>query len=179
MNNLPTRKNTRLKDFDYGSYGYYYVTICTNNKKNILCDIVGNDALVVPSKIGKKVIECWNNIAKLNENVEIDKFVLMPNHIHGIIIIKNESDIETIDKQYGFEVAERRGRRSLQCLIKDFKSVTTRHYKKIKNITQEISLWQTSYYDEIIKNQFHYDNIWQYIDTNPLKWELDKYYIKN
>ena len=174
---LPKRKLHRLKEYDYGSYGYYYVTICTNNRINMLCDIVGNSQPIIPSLIGKKVIECWNNIALLDNNVEVDKFVLMPNHIHGIIILKNNDAVEIIDKKYGFEIAERRGRRSLQGLMKDFKSVTTRHYKRINNINQSDSLWQESYYDQIIKNHEHYKKIWQYIDENPQKWQQDEFYV--
>lgn len=174
MDNLPQRKNHRLKDYDYGTYGYYYVTICTINRACVFCDIVGSDALVAPTAIGEKVVECWNNIALLNENIEVDKFTLMPNHIHGIIVIKNEDTIAHHEKKYAFEVTERRGRRSLQGLIKDFKSVTTRYYKKM--FDTELSLWQESFYDEVIKDQEHYNHIWQYIDTNPLQWKQDCLY---
>ncbi len=169
---LPQRKNHRLKQFDYGGYGYYYVTVCVKNRENILCDIVGDDATVVPSEMGKKVIACWNNIAILNENVEVNKFVLMPNHIHGILVIKNVEPIEEKTKKYAFEITERRGRRSLQGLIKDFKSVTTRYFKKLYNT--DMSLWQESFYEEIIKSREQYSKVWQYIDTNPIKWQMDE-----
>ena len=169
---LPKRKAHRLKEFDYGN-GYFFVTICTNNKEKLLGDIVGTDALVVPTDLGKRIIECWENIEKLNDNVEIVKYTIMPNHIHGIIAIKNDDEIHT-DKKYGFEIAERRGRRSLQGLMKDFKSVTTRIYKKEFNGTK--SLWQKSFYDEVIKNDEHFKFAWQYIDENPRIWNEDKYF---
>ncbi|HPF56283.1 MAG TPA: hypothetical protein PLV03_07065 [Clostridiales bacterium] len=124
--------------------------------------------------MGKKVIECWKNIALLNENIEVDKFVLMPNHIHGIIVVKNAEPIEQKENDFTFKITERRGRRSLQGLIKDFKSVTTRYYKKRFN--NDFSLWQDSFYDEVIRDQEHYDNIWEYIEMNPIKWEEDEYY---
>ncbi len=170
--NLPKRKLHRLKNYDYGN-GYFFVTICTNNKKKLLCDIVGNDAHVVPSELGKQVIACWNNIEKLNDNVEILKYVIMPNHIHGIIAIKNENEIYPNIK-LGFETTERRGRRSLQGLIKDFKSVTTRIYKKEFGGTE--SLWQKSFYDEVVDNDEHFQYAWQYIDENPRIWNEDKYF---
>ncbi len=130
---LPTRRSHRLREFDYGQYGYYFVTVCTNHRKPLLSKIigsdttapnpssnmiVGNDALVVPpstvpTPLGEKVLECWQNIERLNENVELDKFAMMPNHIHGIIIIKNTEPINPVDKIYGFEIAERRGLYSL------------------------------------------------------------------
>ncbi|MEG1640917.1 MAG: transposase, partial [Ruthenibacterium sp.] len=131
--------------------------------------------LVAPSPLGQKVIACWNNISLLNENIEIDKFILMPNHIHGIIVIKNaDAEIAKQEKMFDFEITERRGRRSLQGLLKDFKSVTTRQYKKMYGV--DSSLWQSSFYDEIIRNQEQYEKIWQYIETNPSKWKEDILY---
>lgn len=89
---LPKRKPTRLKTFDYSTDGYYFITICTKNKEKILCDIVGDGALDVPkiklSKIGQivnKYIISTNNIPKIS----VDKYVIMPNHIHLILIFKN------------------------------------------------------------------------------------------
>jgi REP element-mobilizing transposase RayT len=87
---------------------------------NVLCSIVGSDALVAPSEIGMKVIECFNNITLLNENVEVDKYVCMPNHIHGIIVKKNTELIEVQEKKYDFKVTERRGRRSLHVLSNSY-----------------------------------------------------------
>ncbi len=170
------RKQLRLKDYDYSQAGYYFVTICVENKKNILCEIVGNDALVVPTSIGEKIINCWNNISLLNENIETDLFCLMPNHIHGIIIIQNDAEDIQIEKKYGFEISERRGRRSLQGIIKDFKSVTTRYYNKMVDESLRNTLWQKSYYDHIIRNEKELNEIREYIRNNPLKWELDKYF---
>ncbi|MBQ3551157.1 MAG: hypothetical protein IJA41_09300 [Clostridia bacterium] len=201
--NLPIRRTHRLKEFDYGQYGYYFITVCTNHRKPLLSKIIGSDAnvpnsssnlivgsdapvapspssfisgTVIPSQLGEKVLECWHNIERLNENVELDKFVMMPNHIHGIIIIKNTEPIDPVNKIYGFEIAERRGRRSLQGLVKDFKSVTTRIYKNMYGSSE--SLWQESFYDEIIKSERQYQDVWKYIDVNPLMWHLDELYTK-
>lgn len=99
----------------------------------------------------------------------------MPNHIHGIIIISNSDNVMSSEKKYGFEIIENKNHRSLQGLIKDFKSVTTRFYKK--NCGSKNSLWQTSFYDEVIKSEAHYKSIENYIINNPLKWNLDKYYF--
>lgn len=181
------RKNHRLKDYDYGTYGYYYVTICTYNKEKLLGSVVASDAPVAqndiyecpvkvqPTLIGEKVIECWENIEKLNRNVKLDKFVLMPNHIHGIIILENSDEIVTTKKQFNFEIIEDKNRRSLQGLIKDFKSVTTRFFKK--NFNSNHSLRQASFFDEVIKSEAHYRSIANYIINNPLQWDLDKYYF--
>ena len=153
-NKLSQRKGIRLKNYDYSNNGMYFVTICTKNKIKMLSEIinnttVGNDALVVPSTIGEIVNECWNNIQTKNKNVYINEYIIMPNHIHGIIEITNQREMQLcIEKKYGFEtvenqeriynnnglaIVERRGRRSLQNIIKDFKSVTTRRYNTMVN----------------------------------------------
>ena len=183
------RKNHRLKNYDYGKYGYYYVTICTNHRTRLLSTItldeqsqpslstnpiVGSDALVAPkpsvilTPLGEKVLESWYKIETLNENVFIQKFVFMPDHIHGIILIKNPDVIADPKGDFDFQVQERRGRRSLQGLIKDFKSVTTRQYKAMFQVNE--SLWQESYYDEVIRSQEKYHEIWNYIEHNPARW---------
>jgi REP element-mobilizing transposase RayT len=183
------RKNHRLKNYDYGRYGYYYVTICTNNRAPLLSTVttrvqddtsvsaypaVGSDALVAPkpsvtlTPLGEKVLESWYKIETLNENVFIQKFVFMPDHIHGIILIKNPDVIADPKGDFDFQVQERRGRRSLQGLIKNFKSVTTRQYKAMFQVNE--SLWQESYYDEVIRSQEKYHEIWNYIEHNPARW---------
>ena len=174
-NELPQRRTIRLKDYDYSQNGMYFITICTQDKKKILGKIitnaVGNDALVVPSKIGQIIIECWNNIQELNKNIYINEFIVMPNHIHGIIEIRNQKETNSnVEKKYGFEVEERRGRRSLQSVIKDFKSVTTRRYNEIVNEKNKNMLWQKSYYEHVIRNEKEYYEIVKYIKNNPLKW---------
>ncbi len=174
-NPLLKRKTIRIKDYDYSNEGMYFITICTKNKipllSKIILDTVGNDALVVPNKIGNIIDECWKNIETQNENIFINEYVIMPNHIHGIIEIKNQKERELkIEKKYGFEVEERRGRRSLQSILKDFKSVTTRKYNKIVNEKYKNMLWQKSYYEHIIRNEKEYYEIVKYIKNNPLKW---------
>ena len=185
MDNLPQRKQLRLKNYDYSQAGYYFVTICTKDRKNILCEFVGNDALVVPSAMGEKTINCWNNISRLNENIKTDLFCLMPNHIHGIIFIvgndalivpdNNDSNI-VIEKKYGFETIERGGHSSLQGIIRDFKSISTRYYNKMVDIPLKNTLWQKSFYEHIIRNENELQKIREYIKNNPAKWHEDKYF---
>ena len=173
----------------------YFITICTKNKIKMLSEIinnttVGNDALVVPSKIGEMVNECWNNIQTKNKNIYINEYIIMPNHIHGIIEITNQKEVHfCIDKKYGFEtiehqkhiydkngfeVSERRGRRSLQNIIKDFKSVTTRKYNAMVNEKYKNCLWQKSYYEHVIRNEKELYKIQEYIQNNPINWIIDE-----
>lgn len=160
MNKLPNRKNIRLLDFDYSQTGYYFITICTKDKKNIFWNVGASFAGPLEtthlSHIGKTIELEINKIKSIyNTNVEINNYVIMPNHLHMIIVINN-------DKLLNKQILKISG------IIQQFKG----------SITKQIgaSIWQKSYYDHIIRNQREYEKINEYIQNNPLKWEDDKYY---
>ena len=159
---LPTRKPIRLQNFDYSQNGYYFITICTHKRKNILSNIiVGEGLCALPSieltSIGKFVNE---SIEYINENYDgfvVEKYVIMPNHIHMII-----------SKQTG---GHRDPPLQIYDIIGNFKSFTTHKYGN--------TLWQRSFHDHIIRGGDDYLEIWNYIDTNPQKWALDEYFQKS
>ncbi len=151
------RKPLRLKNFDYSKNGVYFVTVCTKNKMPILCKIVGDGLCAVPKTVLSDIgIEVEKSILYINNypDVHVDKYAVMPNHVHMIISIDNQVT-------FGSEP-------SVPEIINRFKSYTT-------NLFQNV-LWQRSYHDHIIRCQNDYDEIWQYIDENPLKWNSDCYY---
>lgn len=154
----PKRKTNRLKQFDYSQNGAYFITICTKDRKRILSRVVGEGLCTLPkivlTPIGKEIERSIHFIHENYENVFIDKYVIMPNHIHMIVILDNR--------------AGGHGNPPLQKVIGLFKSFTTKQYKG--------KLWQRSFYDHIIRNEADYLNIWQYIEDNPLRWHDDKYY---
>ena len=149
---LPKRKPTRLKQFDYSQNGYYFITICTHNRKNLFCNIVGDDAHIVPSKCGIIVEKYINNIQG------IDKYVIMPNHIH--LIIKNENGTMWASSPT----------QSISQKIKSFKILVTKEFGK--------NVFQRSFHDHIIRKEKDYLKIWNYIDTNPQKWREDCFYCE-
>ncbi|MBQ8605329.1 MAG: transposase [Clostridia bacterium] len=163
---LPERKNVRLQDYDYSSGGAYFITLCTQNKKclfEIENNIVGNDLRVVPY-LQNRIIHKWiKQTENKFDNIKIDKYVIMPNHLHLIVVI-----------------TERHAGRSLPSIMQFFKTMTTNEYiSNVKNGNLppfDKKLWQKTYYDHIIRDQNDYLQIWQYIDTNPAKWQEDKYY---
>lgn len=152
---LPKRKNIRLNDYNYSSNGAYFITICIKNKENLLWKNVGANCVrpldqLPLSKIGI-VIE--NEIYKLNtvyENIKVDKYQIMPNHIHLIIFIYEDSNGRT---QFAPNISR---------IIKQFKG----------SITKQIgfSIWQKSFYDRVIRNEKEYQSVWNYIHNNPLKY---------
>ncbi len=152
---LPKRKNIRLHNYNYSYNGAYFITICTKNKENLLWKNVGANCVrpldqLPLSKIGI-VIE--NEIYKLNtvyENIKVDKYQIMPNHIHLIIFIYEDSNWRT---QFAPTISR---------IIKQFKGSITKQI--------EFSIWQKSFYDRIIRNEKEYQEVWNYIHNNPLKY---------
>ena len=160
------RKNIRLKGYDYSQAGLYFVTVCTNFKKKVLWQEVTYDEVVL-SPIGKAVEDCIKFIDKNYENVVIDKYCIMPNHIHLIIDLgfsesrRGSLPLRELENQNNIE---------LHNVIGRMKSYTTRQYKILSGNTV---LWQRNFYEHIIRNNEDYAEKWQYIDENPLKWNLE------
>ena len=155
--NLPQRKPNRLENYDYGRIGCYFVTLCTQNRQPLFCvESVGNDLCVVPPTQNKLIHKWVMETENKFPNIKIDKYVIMPDHLHFI-----------------FNITERHTGRSLQDAISFFKTMTTNEYiKGVKNNTFppfNKKVWQKSYYDHIIRNQDDYNEIWEYIQNNPTK----------
>ncbi|MDD6659160.1 MAG: hypothetical protein PUE60_03715 [Eubacteriales bacterium] len=150
------RKPNRLTDYDYTQNGAYFITICVNDRKPILYSITVGANCVRLSKVG---IVINNEIDKMNtvyENVFVDNYVIMPNHIHLIIRIESRRT----------QFAPTIGR-----IIKQFKGSITKQIGK--------SIWQKSFYDHIIRDDYDYQTKWQYIDENPGKWLEDELYCSD
>ncbi len=173
MEKLPTRKPTRLKDYDYSTPGAYFITICTKDRQNIFWDgnidltefywsAVGANCVrpqkLPLSKTGKTVmqeLEVWNNTYP---NVSLHSFVVMPNHLHIMLVITGTKDGRT---QFAPTVNR---------MVKQFKGAIT------KSIGKQI--WQKSFFEHIIRNQYDYDVRSKYIEENPIRWQCDEYYVE-
>ena len=160
---LPCRKLHRLTCWDYTQTGYYFITICTKDKRKLLSSIHqdGLDAVVLPTKIGKMILDNWKQIATVYPGVETDYVCIMPNHLHGILIIN---------------APEQQQSKSLSSIVRAFKSVTTRKYNELVPETEKNRLWQSSFYDEIIRNDDMLEDVRNYIVGNPSKWMDDPMY---
>ena len=169
MSNLPRRKNIRLKDYDYSQSGFYFITICTKNREMLLSNVVGGGFHAAPdvqlTLVGQEIVKSIEFIDKHYSNVLIDKYIIMPNHIHLIIILQGSKMGEV-------------GNPALYKVVGQLKSYTNKRYNEI-NKMQNLGLWQRNYYEHIIRNEQEYREIWEYIEENPLKWEEDQYYICN
>jgi len=151
---LPNRKSPRIPNYDYSLPNYYFVTICTHNKKCYF----GTSSFL--NEFGKIAEECILNISKRYPGVLVDKYVIMPNHIHVILIFDERKDHSNSA--------------NLSHVIGQYKMSVT---KLIHNLNPEITVWQRSFHDHVIRNSHSYEKIWKYIDDNPRKWEEDCFYI--
>ena len=157
---LPKRKRNRLKYYDYSTNGMYFVTICTKGREKILSNIVGGDAhialFVELTNYGKIVDKYINNINSKYPNITVDKYVIMPNHIHLMIRIDGTmwaSSPTTISD-----------------IVRSLKILTTKEIGK--------SIFQRSFHDHIIRDDADYLKIWNYIETNPARWREDCFYVE-
>ena len=158
---LLQRKPNRMFDYDYNQTGAYFVTICTQDRKRILSQIVGDDAHIVPKPYGLIVEKYIRNVP------EIEKYVLMPDHIHMIIRLDNGSMWASTrtGENVGAD-AHIRPKNKVASIVRSIKTLTTKEIG--------LSIFQRSYYDHVIRNQQDYDEVWQYIENNPRKWVIEK-----
>ena len=150
----PVRKPTRIPNYDYSKDNYYFVTICTYEKKCIFGTVreIG--------RYGKIAADSIDTLSSHYSNVSIDKYVVMPNHIHMIVVIGCK--IEISDNP------------TLSQIIGAYKSEVTR---LIHQSAPNEQIWQRSFHDHVIRNQRDYDRIWNYIHTNPMRWDKDCFYV--
>ena len=161
---LPKRKPTRLKEYNYSTPGAYFITICTKDKKELLSKIiVGDGVLDVPKnqlttygQIAKKYI---NQLNEFYNNISVDKYIIMPNHIHMLLSITDTGGTSRTPSPTNSIVA---------------KFMST--FKRFCNKEYGTNIWQRASNDHIIRGEKDYQKIWEYIDTNVAKWKEDCFY---
>ena len=163
------RKATRLPEYDYSSAGAYFVTICTKNRRWLLSKIVGaihESPLVELTQYGRIVDTIVESLPE-RCGIKLDKYVIMPNHIHLLISIESKFSDGAIRE------SPLQKRSTISKAIGYLKMNASKEIHKY-GYTEQI--WQRGFYDHVVRNDEDYDAIWQYIDENPIKWELDKFY---
>ena len=180
---MHNRHSIRLKGFDYSYPGVYFLTLVAHKRECLFGEI--EDSQMKLSGTGKLLDECWNRIPIFFPNTNLDEYIIMPNHLHGIIIIEEAhgrgeasvtSNLETTD-QYLEDASPQSpiGTRpgSLGAIIQNFKSVSTRKVNRLY-FEPGNKIWQRNYYERIIRNDRELNAIRRYIRDNPLNWDLDK-----
>ena len=159
------RKRIRLETYDYSTPGAYFITICTREKRCILSKItVGADALGGPRAIltnAGRIVEKYILSTNKIPDIRVDKYVIMPNHIHMILFV------EQID---GPPRASAPTMASIPNAVSALKRLVNRELGE--------NIWQRSFHDHVIRNENDYGKIWEYIDTNPARWDMDCFYTE-
>ena len=166
---FPERKELRLKEYDYSQPGAYFVTICTKDRLNLFGEIVNEQMHL--SAAGQIARRCWDELPDHFGSIELDQFVVMPNHIHGIIIIL-DGPVGATHASPQREERKERKRNTLGDMVGSFKSAVTKRINEI-NGTPGAPFWQRGYYDHIIRDDRSLTRIREYILNNPLRWFVD------
>ncbi|GIV57081.1 MAG: hypothetical protein KatS3mg040_1849 [Candidatus Kapaibacterium sp.] len=182
------RRSIRLPGYDYVQAGGYFITICTHDRTNMFGEVVDGEMQV--NAVGEVVCAEWFRTAQIRPYVRLydDEFVVMPNHIHGIIWIINDDVGATRRVAPTRRVAHRVGAThrvaptdpprgpasgSIGAIVGQFKSITTKRINALRG-TPGAPVWQRNYYEHIIRTEDALQRIREYIATNPLRWHLDR-----
>lgn len=167
------RQSIRLRNYDYSQPGCYFLTICTH-KKQCWFGEIQNDRMCL-NQIGKIVAEEWLNTPQIRLNFQLDQWVIMPNHLHGIVIINKhilglgEGDIDILGAR---NAPLRQEPNSISSFVAGFKSAVTKRINLLRN-NRDVPLWQRNYYESIIRDEQSLIAIREYIKNNPYRWKKD------
>jgi putative transposase len=165
------RRSVRVPGYDYSQPGAYFVTICVRDRDCLLGDVV--EERVVLNDVGRIVQETWFDLPNHYPHVELDEFVIMPNHVHGIIVL-TEEPISVVGA--GFKPAPTGNppkRHGLTEIVRGFKTLSARRINDMQQTTG-VSFWQRGYYEHIIRNDRALYRIREYILNNPYTWDTDE-----
>lgn len=183
------RRSIRLPGYDYSQPGEYYITMVAFGRKSIFGVVDGDRVRLNP--YGQIARDCWKEMPIHFPFTEIGPFIVMPNHVHGIIHIVSEIDgrgtaciqgrgkaclAPTIDLAPTIEAFGKPNRGSIPTIIGSYKSAVTKRINEIRG-TPSAPVWQRNYYEEIITTDDSYLTIAAYIESNPANWATDKEYI--
>ena len=158
------RQSIRLPGYDYAQPGAYFITVCTYHRIHLFGEIA-ND-IVRLSEFGHLVQAVWDDLPNHYAHVVTDAFVIMPNHIHGIIVLDPPIGA-------GLKPAPTKGNHGLTEIVRGLKTFSARHINKRRNTTGT-HIWQRGYHEHIIRNDGSIDRIREYIVNNPMKWGIDR-----
>lgn len=171
---MHNRRSIRLKDYDYRQNGAYFVTICSHERLCLFGSI--GDGEMVLNDWGRITQTSWSEIPAHYPMVELDVFVVMPNHVHGIIVITGDNELQSIGAQHG-ATPNNVAPNSLGSIVRTFKAAVTRHINRLLDAPDH-PIWQRNYHEHIIRNENTLNTIRAYVDNNPAKWAEDSLYVE-
>lgn len=165
---MKMRRSMRLGNYDYRRSGVYFVTLCTYRFAHVFGQIV--DGNVELNDLGRLVEEEWTRTALIRPSVDTDLFVVMPNHLHGLLFLRETTPSDGVSSGAATLRAN-----SLGSIIGQFKSIVTKRSRSLA-VPPGGPIWKRNYYDHIVRNQPSLDRIRRYIIANPARWQEDEYF---
>jgi REP element-mobilizing transposase RayT len=165
----PNRKSHRLRGFDYSLYGAYFITICTRDHAHLFGDVGDNEMTLSP--YGEIASNEWTVSVDMRKEIYAHAFVVMPNHVHGLISIIPPSDRLSFERDNS---GPRLVPRSLGAFVNGYTGAVTRTIKK-RHGDPDCVVWQRNYYDHIVRDEADFESILAYIDQNPARWDKDRF----
>ncbi len=163
------RRSMRLQGYDYRQSGAYFVTICTYQRLNTFGTMI--DGKMVLSQWGEIVDDEWRRTETVRADVELDAYVIMPNHLHGVVLIVDDATANrSANDCHNANLQNTAG--SLEQIIGHFKSIATKRIRSVA-ATREAPVWQRGFYEHIIRNEKSLNEIRTYIISNPWRWSED------
>jgi REP-associated tyrosine transposase len=180
------RRSIRFPGYDYAFRGFFFVTLCTHEKHHSLARIINFESRLSP--VGKVVEQCWKEIPQHFPRVRLDEWIIMPNHLHGIIVMRPPIESEgtacrapttkaVVSGETPFEEFGRPVAGSLATIIRSYKSAVTRRVNQALG-GKALPVWQRNYFEHIIRSQESLNKIRNYIWENPIHWDKDEYNIE-
>lgn len=160
-------ESTRLKGWNYSNNGFYFLTICTHKKQKLFGQIV--KGILELTDYGNIVENNWMKLEQYHKNIKLDRYIVMPDHFHGIIQINNfvvsnqnnsQSNVITDSKYH--DISE---------IIRGFKTFSAKEINVLRNLTGN-PVWQKRFYDRIIRSENELNNVRKYINENPIRWNM-------
>ncbi len=168
---VQNRRSIRLQGYDYSQVGAYFITVCTRNRECLFGEILdGNMRL---NDAGRIVADEWLKTAEIRDKIELDEWVVMPDHFHGIVVItdgRGTARRAPTNERFGKPVED-----SIPTIVRSYKSAVTKRTNELHQ-TPAAKLWQRNYWEHIIRNEQELHRIREYIHNNPAQWEMDKLY---
>jgi putative transposase len=172
------RRSIRLRNYDYSQSGIYFVTLCTYQRQCLFGQI--SDGKMELNELGEIVQSEWLRSPEIRREIALDEWVVMPNHLHGIVMITRPDEPQDFNKYplppQGLPIQMKP--RSLSSLIVGFKSATTRQINHCRSALGT-PVWQRNYYENIVRDQRSLQNFCKYIRNNPKSWNIDQLHPNN
>lgn len=164
------RRSIRLQGYDYSQAGAYFITACTHRRECYFGEIL--NGVFRPTEAGKVLQTTWEDLPKHYSNVKLDAWIIMPNHVHGIVML-TDSNMDAVGAGLRPAPTPKTARHGLPEIIRSLKSFSSRRINEIHG-TPGRTIWQRNYWEHVIRNESDYLRICEYIQTNPAQWAMDR-----